>query len=118
MSFNSLVRMDMHMLQCESAHGWRATDLTTRSGLKKTHSRFNEISKKLEAAYTTHTGNEKIMGGIVGIWAKMSADALLRDKLFKDGMFLLARQSRSPCLVRPWCLYIASLSGISDLILR
>ncbi|KZT70478.1 hypothetical protein DAEQUDRAFT_667559 [Daedalea quercina L-15889] len=81
----------------ENAEGWNAIveflceffdfpDLTTRSGLKKTHARFSEISKKLDAAYTKHVDNEKIVGGIVGIWAKMSADALLRDKLFKDGL--------------------------------
>ncbi|TFY59068.1 hypothetical protein EVJ58_g6015 [Rhodofomes roseus] len=81
----------------ENAEGWNAIveflcgyfdlpDLTTRSGLKKAHARFNEISKKLDAAYTKGAGNEKIMGGIVGIWAKMSADALLRDKLFKAGL--------------------------------
>ncbi|KAH9926735.1 uncharacterized protein B0H18DRAFT_331328 [Fomitopsis serialis] len=81
----------------ENAEGWNAIveflcdffdlpDLTTRSGLKKAHARFNEISKKLDAAYTKGNDNEKIMGGIVGIWAKMSADALLRDKLFKAGL--------------------------------
>ncbi len=25
------------------------------------------------------------MGGIVGVWAKMCADAILRDKLFHEG---------------------------------
>lgn len=61
------------------------SDLTTRSGLKRIHARFSEIFKKLDNAYTANLGNEKIMGGIVGIWAKMSADALLRDKLFRAG---------------------------------
>ncbi|KAI1791760.1 hypothetical protein LXA43DRAFT_1181643 [Ganoderma leucocontextum] len=63
-------------------------DLTTRHGLKKAHARFNEIYEKLDAAYTSaeRNGNEKVMGGIVGIMAKMCADALLRDKLFDKGL--------------------------------
>ncbi|EMD40212.1 hypothetical protein CERSUDRAFT_112416 [Gelatoporia subvermispora B] len=60
-------------------------DLGTRSGLKKVHSEFNDIYKKLDRAYTSNRDNPRIMGGIVGIWAKMSADAILRDKLFKEG---------------------------------
>jgi hypothetical protein len=35
--------------------------------------------------YKKHLGNEKIMGGIVGIYAKMSVDAILRDRIFKAG---------------------------------
>ncbi|TBU53389.1 hypothetical protein BD310DRAFT_887831 [Dichomitus squalens] len=63
-------------------------DLTTRHGLKKAHARFNEIYKKLNATYTSaqRQGNEKVMGGVVGIMAKMCADALLRDKLFEKGL--------------------------------
>ena len=69
---------------CFSSHT-APPDLTRRSGLKRIHAKFPEIFKKLDNAYTANIGNEKIMGGIVGIWAKMSADALLRDKLFKAG---------------------------------
>ena len=61
------------------------SDIGTRSGLKKVHARFAEIHKTLDNAYTKSAGNDKIMGGIVGIWAKMSADALLRDKLLQQG---------------------------------
>ncbi len=65
------------------------TDLTTRHGLKKVHARFNEIYRKLDAAYTSAESNvnEKVMGGVVGIMAKMCADALLRDKLFDQGSY-------------------------------
>lgn len=62
-------------------------DLTTRHGLKKIHTRFNDYHKRLDAAYTSarRCGNEKVMGGVVGIMAKMCADAILRDKLFQKG---------------------------------
>ncbi|PCH44867.1 hypothetical protein WOLCODRAFT_77377, partial [Wolfiporia cocos MD-104 SS10] len=80
-----------------NADSWNATvellcnyfelpDISQRSGLKKVHLRFDEIFKKLDAAYTQNKENERIIGGIVGIWAKMSADALLRNKLFKAGL--------------------------------
>ncbi|KAH9849548.1 hypothetical protein C2E23DRAFT_870488 [Lenzites betulinus] len=63
-------------------------DLETRSGLKKVHLQFGEISKKLESLYVAaqKRGTERLMGGIVGIWAKMCADAILRDKLFQEGL--------------------------------
>ncbi|PIL28173.1 hypothetical protein GSI_09710 [Ganoderma sinense ZZ0214-1] len=63
-------------------------DFTTRHGLKKAHARFNEIYKKLDGTYTAarRRDNEKVMGGVVGIMAKMCADALLRDKLFARGL--------------------------------
>ena len=62
-------------------------DLGTRHGLKKVHSDFDKIHKKLDAAYVGAQSRhmEKLMGGIVGIWAKMCADSILRDKLFKEG---------------------------------
>ncbi|TFK85225.1 hypothetical protein K466DRAFT_552464 [Polyporus arcularius HHB13444] len=63
-------------------------DLSTRSGLKKVHAHFNDIYKKLDSAYVgaQRRGNEKLMGGIVGVWAKMCADANMRDKLFHEGL--------------------------------
>ncbi|KAH9848834.1 hypothetical protein C2E23DRAFT_409155 [Lenzites betulinus] len=63
-------------------------DLTTRHGLKKVHTRFNEMYKRLDAAYTSakRSKNEKAMGGVVAIMAKMCADAILRDKLFQKGL--------------------------------
>ncbi|KAF9819414.1 hypothetical protein IEO21_02157 [Rhodonia placenta] len=81
----------------ENAEGWnlivtmlcehfKLPDITRRSGLKKVHAHFNEIYKKLNDVYTKNLGNDKIMGGIVGIWAKMFADSILRDRLFKEGL--------------------------------
>ena len=62
-------------------------DMTTRHGLKKVHARFPEIYKKLNAAYNAgkRERNEKIMGAVVGMMAKMCADAILRNKLFEKG---------------------------------
>lgn len=62
-----------------------ALDLTTRSGLKKTHVNFEVIQQRLEKAYNANRKNPKITGGIVGIYAKMCLDSILRDKLFKSG---------------------------------
>ncbi|KAI0336663.1 hypothetical protein GY45DRAFT_6348 [Cubamyces sp. BRFM 1775] len=63
-------------------------DLETRSGLKKVHAHFPEISKKLDTVYAAaqRKGDNRLMGGIVGVWAKMCADAILRDKLFQEGL--------------------------------
>ena len=71
------------------------TDFTTRHGPKKAHARFNEIYRKLDGAYSSarRRGNEKVMGGVVGIMAKMCADALLRDKLFDRGAFIVSLKS-------------------------
>ncbi|KAI0748734.1 hypothetical protein C8Q80DRAFT_1173343 [Daedaleopsis nitida] len=62
-------------------------DLTTRHGLKKVHARFSDIYKKLNASYSAakRENNERVMGAVVGIMAKMCADALLRDRLFEKG---------------------------------
>ncbi|KZT10285.1 uncharacterized protein LAESUDRAFT_721627 [Laetiporus sulphureus 93-53] len=81
--------------EIENAEGWASVvhilcdsfklpDLTKRSGLKKIYLRFNETYNMLDDAYVKNAGNIKVTGGIVGIWAKMSADALLRDKLLKE----------------------------------
>ena len=61
------------------------------------HTNFNDIYKRLDYAYTgaQERGNEKLMGGIVGIWAKMCADAILRDKLFHEGERVCTSTSRS-----------------------
>jgi hypothetical protein len=60
-------------------------DLTKRSGLKKVHADFSNIYRRLSDVYDNHRENEKITGGVVGIFAKMCAYSLLRDKLFEKG---------------------------------
>jgi len=66
-------------------------DLTTRSGLKKVHANFNVIYNRIDKAYQRDLGNYKIRGGIVGIFAKMCVDSILRNKLFEKGVILFAR---------------------------
>ena len=55
------------------------------------HTNFSDIYKKLDSAYigAQRRGNERLMGGIVGVWAKMCADAILRDRLFNEGAYTL-----------------------------
>ncbi|TCD65202.1 hypothetical protein EIP91_002988 [Steccherinum ochraceum] len=65
---------------------FKLPDLNKRSGLKKIHSNFSEIYRKLNNAYTSHSVNEKIIGGIVAIWAKMCVDAVLRNRLVREGL--------------------------------
>ena len=77
-------RRDLH------SKPFHITELSTRHGLKKVHSRFEELYKKLNQMYASaqRKNNYKIMGAVIGIMAKMCADALLRDKLFEKGMLL------------------------------
>lgn len=39
----------------------------------------------MNTVYNNNLDKEKITGGIVGIWAKMSTDSILRNKLFEKG---------------------------------
>ncbi|KAJ8472477.1 hypothetical protein ONZ51_g8489 [Trametes cubensis] len=63
-------------------------DLTTRKGLRRVHASFNEVYKRLDRAYSDaqEKGDTRTMGGVVGIMAKLCADAILRDKLFDRGL--------------------------------
>ncbi|KAH7882394.1 hypothetical protein F5I97DRAFT_1816994 [Phlebopus sp. FC_14] len=61
-------------------------DLTKRSGLKKVYNNFDAIYKRIDDLYVANSGNEKITGGIVGIYTKMCADSILRNKLFQKGL--------------------------------
>lgn len=62
-------------------------DLTTRSGLKKVHMNFDVLHDRLEKLYRDHASNEKITAAVIGIYAKMCVDSILRDKLFKAGKY-------------------------------
>ncbi|KAF8899811.1 hypothetical protein CPB84DRAFT_1780041 [Gymnopilus junonius] len=61
-------------------------DLTTRGGLKKVHANFNTICTKIEKTYQKYSDNFKVRGAIVGIFAKMCVDSLLRNRLFEKGI--------------------------------
>ncbi|CCM00720.1 uncharacterized protein FIBRA_02760 [Fibroporia radiculosa] len=86
-------------------------DLTTRGRLKKVHNHFDNIYRKLDDAYTTNIDNETVVGGIVNIWAKMFADALLRDKLFKRG--LVAKMIPVFDMPEAWYVGLQALTAVT-----
>ncbi len=57
----------------------------TRSGLKKVHANVETIYNRINVVYEKSTSNDKIKGAIIGIFAKMCVDSLLRNKLFDKG---------------------------------
>ena len=73
------------MHSCDGPTDWKRTDLTTRRGLKKVHVDFERIYNRMNTVYDNNLDKEKITGGIVGIWAKMCTDSILRNKLFEKG---------------------------------
>ncbi|KAJ7255299.1 hypothetical protein C8J57DRAFT_1346013 [Mycena rebaudengoi] len=87
---------DSYVWDIDNADGWSTIvnilcdvlnlpDLTSRSGFKKVHADFENIYRRLDRAYTKNLSNERIRGGIVGIYARMCVDSLLRNKLFQRG---------------------------------
>jgi len=46
----------------------------------------------MNTMYNKNLDKDKITGGIVGIWAKMSTDSILRNKLFEKGKFSIRRR--------------------------
>jgi len=81
------VRLNAKIWPCLSLTNDPYIDLTTRSGLKKVHTNFERIYNRIDNAYQRDLANYKIRGGIVGIFAKMCVDSILRNKLFEKGMF-------------------------------
>ncbi|KAF9480921.1 hypothetical protein BDN70DRAFT_876939 [Pholiota conissans] len=88
---------EVYMFNIDNAEGWdkvvnilcdyfELPDLTTRSGLKKVHTNFNTIYARIDKFYEKNLGNVRIRGAIIGIYAKMCIDALLRTKLFDKGI--------------------------------
>uniref|UniRef100_A0A8H7XS32 ARM repeat-containing protein n=1 Tax=Psilocybe cubensis TaxID=181762 RepID=A0A8H7XS32_PSICU len=87
----------IRMAEIDNAEGWNAIvtllcdlfqlpDLTSRTGLKQVHTKFNTVFAKIEDVYQRNPQNYKLRGGIIGIFAKMCVDSLLRDKLFEKGV--------------------------------
>ncbi|KAF8886495.1 hypothetical protein BD779DRAFT_1529952 [Infundibulicybe gibba] len=60
-------------------------ELTTRAGLKRVHAHFDDIHKRLEKLYQ-NCPHDNVRGGVIGIYAKMCADSIIRDKLFAKGL--------------------------------
>ena len=69
-----------------------STELTSRSGLKEAHARFEYVAKKLEIAFGAATLEEKeddwdipILSAVAAIWSEMCVDAVLCRKLLARG---------------------------------
>ncbi|KAJ7098295.1 hypothetical protein C8R44DRAFT_811280 [Mycena epipterygia] len=98
----------------DSADGWNPVitilcayfelpDIATRSGLKKVHANFESIHRRLDKAYTRHASNVRIQGGIVGIYARLCVDSILRNKIFQRGFL----GQLIPLLDVPSCRHLA-----------
>ncbi|KAE9408773.1 hypothetical protein BT96DRAFT_932534 [Gymnopus androsaceus JB14] len=105
----------------DGAEGWekvvdllceyfKIPNLNSRFGLKRVHSTFDAIWDRLDAAYTKYATNLRIRGGIVGIYAKMCPDAVLRNRLFKLGVL-----SRILPLLHESCTHHLALQALSSL---
>ncbi|TFK93224.1 hypothetical protein K466DRAFT_581180 [Polyporus arcularius HHB13444] len=62
--------------------------LTTRSGLRETHERFADISRKLDYVYrTAHARNVfPLVNAVLSLWASMCSDGILCRKLLDQGL--------------------------------
>ena len=65
-------------------------DLTKRSGIKKIYHSFDDIYNRIDDLFSAHPGNQIIRGGVVAIYAKMSADSILSNLLFQKSASLLS----------------------------
>ncbi|KAG7097635.1 hypothetical protein E1B28_004967 [Marasmius oreades] len=99
---------DIVLILCDF---FQLPELTTRSGLKKVHDNFDAIFLRLDQACKENSENEKIVGGIIGIYAKMCADSILRNKLFNKGFL----PKLMPLLDKPISRHMAlrSLSSVA-----
>ncbi|KAH8116088.1 hypothetical protein DFH11DRAFT_1542860 [Phellopilus nigrolimitatus] len=78
-------------------------DMSTRNGYKKIHKDFPAIYGRLNNTYNAFSSNDRVVGGVVGIYAKMSADTILRDRLFEDNSLL---PKIIALLDRPACCHV------------
>ena len=65
-----------------------AIEVATRTGLANINSEFECIYQTLEETYemAERCGDERIMGGVIGIMVKMCVDGKLLEKLCSKGM--------------------------------
>ncbi|KAJ7054434.1 hypothetical protein C8F01DRAFT_1163333 [Mycena amicta] len=95
-SDSSNSQLDAFVSNIDSTQGWAPIinllcshfdipDISRSSGLKKVHAKFDAIYRRLDKAYKRNAADERIKGGIVGIYARMCVDSLLRNKLFQKG---------------------------------
>ncbi|KAJ7089251.1 hypothetical protein B0H15DRAFT_840062 [Mycena belliarum] len=113
-SATSSAQADSLIADIDNADGWDRVvnvlcdyfdlpDIATRSGLKKVHANFDNIYRRLDKAYNGNTSNVRLKGGIVGIYARMCVDAILRNKLFQRGFLA----QLFPLLDEPSCRHLA-----------
>ncbi|CAA7261161.1 unnamed protein product [Cyclocybe aegerita] len=85
------------MVEVDNAKGWNnivnalctvfeLPDLSKRAGLEAVHANFDAIYARIDQAYRQSLSNNKIRGGIIGIFSKLCVDAILRNKLFDKGI--------------------------------
>ncbi|TFY78414.1 hypothetical protein EWM64_g5600 [Hericium alpestre] len=99
------------------AEGWSAQadvlcdmlqlpDISSRSGLKRIYKNFETISRKLNDIYEygRANNNDSLAGTVIAVYAKMSADAVLRDRIFNEADFL---QKITPLLDNTTCYHVA-----------
>ncbi|KAM5538147.1 hypothetical protein V8D89_008190 [Ganoderma adspersum] len=63
-------------------------DITTRSGLRQVHANFEQINRCLDEAYVAALSRGVPEGAmlVLIIWTKMTADAILRQRLIRTGL--------------------------------
>ncbi|KAI0056850.1 hypothetical protein BV25DRAFT_1831839 [Artomyces pyxidatus] len=93
-----------------SAEGWDAVvdtlcamldlpDVTTRNGLKKIHKDFESVHSKLDDVYAYARAmsrdteiaaivQDRLACAVVAVYASMSVDSILRDRVFREADFL------------------------------
>ncbi|KAJ6532723.1 hypothetical protein DFH09DRAFT_993655 [Mycena vulgaris] len=111
---DSNAQLDTFIGNIDNAGGWgpvvntlceyfELPDISTRSGLKKVHANFDSIYRRLDTAYTRNESNVRLKRGIVGIYARMCVDSILRNKLFQRGFLVRL----FPLLDIPVCRHLA-----------
>jgi hypothetical protein len=62
--------------------------MSSRKDLKRIHGDFDRFYSRLDAVYQmfAQENNEMVMGGVVGIFAKMCTDSVICNELLKKGM--------------------------------
>ncbi|KZV63430.1 hypothetical protein PENSPDRAFT_640910 [Peniophora sp. CONT] len=80
-----------------------ASDLDGRHGLKQVHKNFDDAALKLDQLYkfALWAENDRVLGGTIGIYTKMSADSILRNRIFKEAGKLYYLNKLMALLDRP-----------------
>ena len=79
-----------------------SADITTRSGLRQVHANFEQITRRLDEVYVAALSRGVPEGAmlVLIIWTKMTADAILRQRLIRTGDALFASMFIIPSCCR------------------